>query len=232
MSHAINMGWFILNKYYHKSDETPAYAAALLLNPSCRAKYLNKNWDKAWIDDTITSVSTLWEGTYKTIEVPTQEGNSGQVQEIQESEKGQSRYQLLMRQLDVVERKRAQDDFYDFINAEPIDIGESTPLQWWCCSEQRTAYPRLHRMAMDILSIPPMSDDVEGVFSGGRRTVSWDRHKLTPCTIEMLECCGNWIKNNLAQGNELAELIEDLRNDASDVEMGDDDSIDGDPANF
>ncbi len=30
-------------------------------------------------------------------------------------------------------------------------------------------------MAIDILLIPPMSDEPERVFSGARRTVTWDR---------------------------------------------------------
>jgi hypothetical protein len=43
-------------------------------------------------------------------------------------------------------------------------------------------------MAIDILSIPPISDELERVFSGGRRTVSWDRAQMEAETIEMREC--------------------------------------------
>lgn len=28
------MGWFVLDKYYFKTDETPVYSVALLLHPS------------------------------------------------------------------------------------------------------------------------------------------------------------------------------------------------------
>jgi hypothetical protein len=42
-------------------------------------------------------------------------------------------------------------------------------------------------MAIDILSIPLMSDEPERVFSGGRRMVSWDRAQLEAETIEMRE---------------------------------------------
>ena len=37
MIHAIEMGWFVLSKYYGLSDATPAYAAAILLHPQKRA---------------------------------------------------------------------------------------------------------------------------------------------------------------------------------------------------
>jgi hypothetical protein len=46
-------------------------------------------------------------------------------------------------------------------------------------------------MAIDILSIPPMSDELERVFSGARRTVSWDRGQIEPETIEIRECHGS-----------------------------------------
>jgi hypothetical protein len=52
-------------------------------------------------------------------------------------------------------------------------------------------------MAIDILSIPPMSDEPERVFSGGRRTVSWDRAQLEVETIEMRECLKYWKRSGI-----------------------------------
>jgi hypothetical protein len=52
-------------------------------------------------------------------------------------------------------------------------------------------------MAIDILSIPPMSDEPERVFSGARRTVSWDRGQMEPETIEMRECLKHWKKSKI-----------------------------------
>jgi len=43
-------------------------------------------------------------------------------------------------------------------------------------------------MAIDILSIPAMSDELERVFSGARRMISWERGQLDPETVEMTEC--------------------------------------------
>ena len=42
-------------------------------------------------------------------------------------------------------------------------------------------------MAIDILSIPPMSNKLERVFSGARRTVTWDRGQIEAETIELRE---------------------------------------------
>jgi hypothetical protein len=51
--------------------------------------------------------------------------------------------------------------------------------QWWLDPHQRTRWSRLSALAIEILSIPPMSDEPERVFSDRRRTVN---------TLDMLEC--------------------------------------------
>ena len=42
-------------------------------------------------------------------------------------------------------------------------------------------------MAIEILSIPGLSDEAERVFSGGRRTCRWDRASLSAFSIERTE---------------------------------------------
>lgn len=73
----------------------------------------------------------------------------------------------------------------------------STPLEWWCREEQRIEYPRLHQLAIDVLSVPAMSDDPERVFSCARRTIPRDRSRLSADTVEKLQCLSNWVKNDL-----------------------------------
>jgi hypothetical protein len=86
------------------------------------------------------------------------------------------------------------DSFDTFINAAPIHISSSDPLEWWCHSMQREAFPRLSRMAIDLLSIPPESTEDERVLSGARRTASWDRLRISCANIEKIECIGNWLR--------------------------------------
>ncbi|KAI1663193.1 Restless transposase [Pyrenophora tritici-repentis] len=61
MVRAINIGWFVLNKYYSRADEVPAYGAAILLDPSSRRAYLDTFWEKAWVDSAIKSAGIIWE---------------------------------------------------------------------------------------------------------------------------------------------------------------------------
>ena len=101
-----------------------------------------------------------------------------------------------MQILDITKAYSNNNKFKRFINIPLCRITGSL-LDWWCREEQRLKYLRLHQIAIDILSIPPMSDDAERVFLGARRTVSWDRAHLGVANIEKTEYMGNWNKNSL-----------------------------------
>ena len=58
-------------------------------------------------------------------------------------------------------------------------------------------------MALDILSILAMSSELERVFSGGRRTVTWDRTQMNAETLEMTECLKHWKRSGI-----LKKLVE------------------------
>jgi hypothetical protein len=62
------------------------------------------------------------------------------------------------------------------------------PLAWWCEPSIQIKWPHLSSLAISVLSFPAMSAEPERVFSGGRRTISWERSQLLPETIEVLEC--------------------------------------------
>jgi len=79
------------------------------------------------------------------------------------------------------------DDLSSFTKANAINLHGQSPIEWWCRKEQRLAY----------LLIPPMSDEPERVFSGARRTISWDRHNLTSKNVEMIESLASWIKEGI-----------------------------------
>lgn len=182
------MGWFVLDKYYFKTDETPIYSTALLLHPSKRLKYLHRNWHADWHAGAIGNARQIW-SQYKDYAV------ESTVKDAPEME--MTVYDKLARSLDVTETDNDDaDELEKFIKGTPCKI-VSSPLAWWSREEQRTEYPRLHKMALDVLSIAPMSDKAERVFSSTRRTISFDRARLGAETIEMTECLGSWKKNKL-----------------------------------
>jgi hypothetical protein len=69
-------------------------------------------------------------------------------------------------------RPSSGDKYMDYNNKESYDPRKGGALAWWCQPTQRQRWPKLSLMAIDILSIPLMSDEPERVFSGARRTVS------------------------------------------------------------
>ena len=194
MLRAIEMGWFILNKYYTMTDDVPVYAAALLLDPSKRLKYIKQNWPQGWHDAAIAGAQDIWMTEYHGLgtaesepPVPSPKPNksSGLLSDLlqlsEASEDASSAY---------------TDDLDAFINVNPFKV-QCTPLEWWCRSEQRSQYPRLRRMAIDILSIPSESAEPERAFSSARRTASWDRLRMSCQNLEKVECIGNWLREGL-----------------------------------
>lgn len=65
MVHSIEIGRFILNKYYELTDIVPVYAAALLLDPSKRVRYLMQNWPAEWHQKALDATTNIWEIRYR-----------------------------------------------------------------------------------------------------------------------------------------------------------------------
>ncbi|KAF5253811.1 hypothetical protein FOXYS1_14492, partial [Fusarium oxysporum] len=195
MLHSIDMGWFVLDKYYALSGESPIYATALLLDPSKRARYLEINWKGEWAEAAIRDALSIWEEEYKM--APTL-GPAQALSEAFRSQQGHSnKLDRLLNEIMVAEDiTRDVDDFENFIHNKPIKI-EGSPLVWWCQRDQVRTYPRLSRMAIDTLSVPPGSADPESAFSGGRRTLSWGRERMSCVNLEKVECIGNWLREGL-----------------------------------
>ena len=53
-------------------------------------------------------------------------------------------------------------------------------------------------MAINILSIPAMSNEPERVFSRACRTVSWDRGQMEAETLKKVECLKYWKRSGIS----------------------------------
>jgi hypothetical protein len=51
--------WYVFDKYYQLSDESPVYAAALILHPSQRKAHIIKNWPRRWHKTEFNNVQKL-----------------------------------------------------------------------------------------------------------------------------------------------------------------------------
>lgn len=194
---AVTTSWFALDKYYKLTDESPMYAAALLLHPSVRKQYLEERWPKAWVKPAIDRARSIWDTKYASIEINEikDEGRQGEPSFFQQQQS------LLHR------RRQDRDEFTVFINQD--DIAATNAITWWLEEAQQRTFPRLSRMAIDVLSAPAMSAESERVFSLTRRTVEWHRSRLHGDTVERLECQKSWIKQGLIGANYISDSDDD-----------------------
>lgn len=205
------MAVFVLNKYYRLSKAVPAYTAAILLDPSRRKQYLRKTWDLMEIRRIVDQVQEIWEEKYKKLPASDSQHQPPSKKGKERSKSSKSPFDAILDELDSPADPMIDDDFLSFIDAPPVTLHDHTPLQWWCQKERRTQYPRLHQMALDILSIPPMSDAPERTFSCARRTISWSRATLKPANVEMVETLSNWISHGFVSfDRELEELLQSM----------------------
>lgn len=178
-----------LESYYSKIQTNPYYALALILDPQNRTNYLEKIWPKDRAD------KAKWAAEYHWIKTRDQFGLIPRPHENREvtPEAEQDPFTMFEAQLRSKIRPKSQDEYDDYIKDTSYNA-TMTPLQWWLEKSQRKRWPRLSQLAIDIHSIPAMSAEPERIFSGGRRTISWDRGNLSIETLELLECQKNWAR--------------------------------------
>jgi hypothetical protein len=194
-SSRIRNGWEIFDKYYSKTDDSPLYAAALILHPNRRTKYIEANWKTKWVKPVLKKVKSLWESYREKAPAPI----TSLFHERRSQKQELDAFDRIAQKLEKYTRPASEDEYQDYCAGEPYDIGKISALEWWCQDQQRKRWPRLSYMAIDILSIPAMSDEPERVFSGSRRTVSWDRAQLGAETLEKVECLKHWKRSGISE---------------------------------
>lgn len=98
------------------------------------------------------------------------------------------------------------DDGYEGYCREPV-LMTSDPLHWWLESAQRRRFPNLSLMAIDILSIAPMSAETERLFSKSKATITDQRGSFSVETVNLLECLRSWDKSALVVPFEVRILL-------------------------
>jgi len=204
LSRSLEMGWYVLREYYSLTDDTPVYCMAILLHPAMRMQYINNRWEQHWWETIRPQVEALWI-EYSDLKLgPTEKEPEIALEDDDFIDFARPSITLL--------EHRSGDEFERFINSGICGI--SIPvLEWWSLDEQRKRFPRLSRLARDIYSIPPMSDEPERIFSSARRVISWDRTRLGDSTFENLSCLKHWVNNGhcsslIPQDIELEDLGE------------------------
>ncbi|KAG7410120.1 putative AC9 transposase [Fusarium oxysporum f. sp. raphani] len=207
----INLGWQKLNKYYTILDETPIYYVALALHPAYRWGWFEEHWGKHpdWIATAKEMVQEVWETEYRNLEVVLSPGNEPvakrrrKYQNAFEEYCEQSRYEptttpARMRSSATPESPRDEYEAWQQ-SWVPTDTDIRDPIAYW--QDNRAQYPRLSRMALDFLTIQPMSAECERLFSAAGRLVTPLRSRLEVDIIGMCLVLRSWLQ---------AKIIDDL----------------------
>lgn len=150
----------------------------MILHPQHRQSYIRHNWERPLQRPAFDKVKKLWQKYYR-------EREDSRISMALPQEETPSEFRRIANDLTKFHRPAANDEYEDYCSGDPCDIGNMSALSWWLQDSKRKRWPRLSLMAIDILSIPAMSDEPERVFSGARRTIGWERSHLGPETIRM-----------------------------------------------
>ncbi|QRV96852.1 DNA polymerase [Ceratobasidium sp. AG-Ba] len=159
-------------------------------------------WPNNWIEDSVALTVKIYRKHYKppsSIAAPTLA-----------SETSQFSYLSYMSRMYLNLADHGQSStcpVQEFVNTPPvIEYGElnkpifRNPIQWWY--NQRLSgnkWDGLMQMALDVLSTPAMSVDVERAFSYVGSIVSKCRHNLKPYSVQATSTLGSYLKANLVK---------------------------------
>ncbi|KAG7404051.1 hypothetical protein Forpe1208_v015773 [Fusarium oxysporum f. sp. rapae] len=231
-----NLCWKKLDKYYSRLDETPVYYAAIALHPAYRWGYFEDVWaDRPdWIQTAKSLVEELYRSHYEPRIISRDRERGEPVTKKrriyrnpfdeyrEESRQAPTLLQPPSSMTTLLQAEDAAsssthavgDEYSDwFRDIHKSDQNILDPISYWY--ERREEYPRLSQMALDVLSVLPMSADVERLFSTCGRMVRDDRARLDASTIGMTQTvrswhCGGYIKST-------DKLLEDVKVPGTDL---------------
>lgn len=195
---AYQNAWQKLHKYYNLTDDAhEIYAAAVLFHPSFRRQYFDEHWTTdallKWKEKMLNNVKVHYQKEYP----------QNEEQVLAERPKKKQREpdildNFLRRGKKMSSTISPTDPFDTYINGEPTDFDEEDKdavFTWW----RTIGPPILQRRALDLLSIPAMSAEIERVFSSTKRLITADRNHLQPETIENLQLLKYWYQYNIVK---------------------------------
>lgn len=183
---SINLAWSKLDDYYKKLDESPAYAAALVLHPRYRLEYITEKWTgplRKYIAPAKKAIRELYMKEYKHLSKPIPQPGI----EV-ETSAGLDFFDSYM---ESVLPTAIEDEYIEYSSCPRLKQAPDSLYQWWAA---QSYIPSVQQMAFDLLSIPAMSAETERVFSDTSIYLSSRRARMGSELLEALECENKWMK--------------------------------------
>lgn len=186
----VQCAWQKANEYYCKLDNSPVYLAAIALHPGFKWQYIENRWSTRmdWVNAGLKKVKDLWQDQYKPLPLDDVSGPIRQQRTDLSALQISRRRGLYSRPTGTATR----DEYEDWTERIPPDDEIEDPLAYWTSSAVRRKWPRLARMAIDVLSVVAMSSEPERIFSLAGLMVTKERNRLGSDTIQAVQCLRNW----------------------------------------
>ncbi|SCO88905.1 uncharacterized protein FRV6_13033 [Fusarium oxysporum] len=175
----INLGWKKLDKYYNTLRDSPAYYAAVALHPSLRWDYFDEVWGQqhpGWVDEAKEIVQRLWDTEYRDLQIAVTSPEANPP---------------------LLKRMNISAGWQASVSGSDKDVAD--PVEYWVL--KRSEYPRLSRMALDVMTVPAMSSECERLFSTTGLMVTPLRNRLDAGRIGLIQTLRSWLR---------ASIIEDV----------------------
>lgn len=192
----VELIWAKIDYYYRRSDETPAYRAAIILHPGKKLYWLEKRWTARaeWILEARESFKELVREYAVEMKLNTMRSPKKRQPERSSPRKRKPRtdFRCETSDSDWEPEDPIENELTRYLNSAPISRqkhnGEKISinvLEWWLA--RRGEYPILSSIALDLAAVQPESSDLERKFSDALNSFTDKRNCLNEETIEALE---------------------------------------------
>ncbi|XP_031261523.1 zinc finger BED domain-containing protein RICESLEEPER 1-like isoform X1 [Pistacia vera] len=193
------------DKYWGECNFVMAIAA--VLDPRMKMRMLEFAYPQMYPNEEaqakMDEVQAALYEIYEEYAAETQSANSeppvqiSQVQRdnVQCPKRSSSRFCQFVRTTETMQHEKSELDRYLEEKCLLWDEDDTSfdALQWWKVNQ--TNYRILSKMAREILAIPITTVASEATFSAGSRVIDTYRSSLSPDTVQMLLCGGDWCLN-------------------------------------
>ncbi|KAI8396539.1 hypothetical protein FOFC_21087 [Fusarium oxysporum] len=196
----INLAWEKLDEYYRRLDETPIYYTAMALHPAYRWDWFDETWahKPSWVEKAKEMVADVWLSDYAHLEVRTS-SSRGDDEPPAKRPRFFNPFEKNSRVPNSLPAHAAAivgDEYQAWqTDRDASDGNVRDPIGYWITKQSR--YPRLSRMALDFLTIQPMSAECERLFSAAGKMVSGLRTNLDAEIIAICQVLRSWYRAGL-----------------------------------
>lgn len=197
-------------------NDSPLIYGAAALHPAYRWALFGDLWGddeerREWITKAKEIVQDLWESEYKKLELDNSEADLPANKRLKTSRNRFTAWRTQKRGLATGElsiedspilspRSSGSGQDLDEYEKWQRDIDSSDalvmdPYEYW--HKRRFKYPKLSRMALDLLTVPPMSAECERLFSTTGLMVTKIRNRLEASTIGLCQTLRSWLRVGL-----------------------------------